>query len=44
VDQTDSGVVGLQQAAGVIQTAGFIEEKGQIGGVNGIDNTELLSP
>uniref|UniRef100_A0A915JX72 Uncharacterized protein n=1 Tax=Romanomermis culicivorax TaxID=13658 RepID=A0A915JX72_ROMCU len=24
VDQTDSGVVGLQQAGGVIQTAGFI--------------------
>uniref|UniRef100_A0A915IIY8 Uncharacterized protein n=1 Tax=Romanomermis culicivorax TaxID=13658 RepID=A0A915IIY8_ROMCU len=29
VDQTDRGVIGLQQTRGVIQTAGFIEEKGQ---------------
>uniref|UniRef100_A0A915JK02 Uncharacterized protein n=1 Tax=Romanomermis culicivorax TaxID=13658 RepID=A0A915JK02_ROMCU len=42
VDQTDSGVVGLQQAQWVIQAARFIEEKGQMGVVNGVNDAELL--
>uniref|UniRef100_A0A915K3Z7 Uncharacterized protein n=1 Tax=Romanomermis culicivorax TaxID=13658 RepID=A0A915K3Z7_ROMCU len=33
VDQADSGV-----------TSGFIEEKGQMGGVNGVNDAELLGP
>uniref|UniRef100_A0A915JIH8 Uncharacterized protein n=1 Tax=Romanomermis culicivorax TaxID=13658 RepID=A0A915JIH8_ROMCU len=44
VDQTDSRVVGLQHARGVIQAARFIEEKGQMGSVNGLNKAELLSP
>uniref|UniRef100_A0A915JU05 Uncharacterized protein n=1 Tax=Romanomermis culicivorax TaxID=13658 RepID=A0A915JU05_ROMCU len=44
VDQADSGVVGMQQARRIIQTSCFVEEKGQMGGVNGVNEAVLLGP
>uniref|UniRef100_A0A915K4N9 Uncharacterized protein n=1 Tax=Romanomermis culicivorax TaxID=13658 RepID=A0A915K4N9_ROMCU len=35
-DQADSGVV--------VQTSSFIEKEGQMGGVDGVNDAELLSP
>uniref|UniRef100_A0A915I6D7 Uncharacterized protein n=1 Tax=Romanomermis culicivorax TaxID=13658 RepID=A0A915I6D7_ROMCU len=44
MDEANGSVIGLDQAKWVVQSGSFVEEQGNMGGLDSIDNTKFFSP
>uniref|UniRef100_A0A915JM96 Uncharacterized protein n=1 Tax=Romanomermis culicivorax TaxID=13658 RepID=A0A915JM96_ROMCU len=44
IDEANVGVIGLDQARGVVQSASFVEEQGKMSSLDSIDDTEFFGP